>query len=107
MFRVQALVVITRTTEARVSLGDHLRPAALAAWREIARRRGIEMACFFLEHPYPATMRADLTCWWAALSIGGRHHCKRILDASFSPAEPGPAHIWFVRRSNRSAHPFR
>lgn len=47
MFQVQAPVVISPSTEARAALGDHLRPAALAAWREIARRgEGIEMAHF-------------------------------------------------------------
>jgi hypothetical protein len=51
MFRVQAPVIIVPTTEARTALGVQLRPAALAAWREIARRgQGIEMAHFQVVH---------------------------------------------------------
>lgn len=52
MFQVvQAPVVIVPTTEARAALGVELRPAALAAWREIARRgHGIEMAHFQVVH---------------------------------------------------------
>jgi hypothetical protein len=51
MFQVQAPVIIVPTTEARVALGVQLRPAALAAWREIARRgQGIEMAHFQVVH---------------------------------------------------------
>ena len=38
MFQVQAPVVIVPSAEARAALGVQLRPAALAAWREIARR---------------------------------------------------------------------
>ena len=51
MFQVQAPVVIVPTTEARNTLGVQLRPAGLAAWREIARRgQGIEMAHFQIVH---------------------------------------------------------
>lgn len=51
MFQVQAPVVIVPSTEARAALGAELRPAALAAWREIARRgQGIEMAHFQIVH---------------------------------------------------------
>ena len=51
MFQVQAPVVIAPTTEARAALGAQLRPAALEAWREIARRgEGIEMAHFQVVH---------------------------------------------------------
>jgi len=51
MFQVQAPVVIVPSAEARAALGVQLRPAALAAWREIARRgRGIEMAYFQIVH---------------------------------------------------------
>ena len=51
MFQVQAPVVINPTNEARLALGDQLRPAGLAAWREIARRgQGIEMAHFQIVH---------------------------------------------------------
>ena len=51
MFQVQAPVVIVPSTEARAALGVQLRPAALAAWREIARRgQGIEMAHFQIVH---------------------------------------------------------
>lgn len=47
MFQVQAPVIIVPSAEARAALGIQLRPAALAAWREIARRgEGIEMAHF-------------------------------------------------------------
>lgn len=51
MFQVQAPVVIVPSTEARAALGIQLRAAALAAWREIARRgQGIEMAHFQIVH---------------------------------------------------------
>jgi hypothetical protein len=51
MFQVQAPVVIVPTLEARAALGVQLRPAALSAWREIARRRqGLEMAHFQIVH---------------------------------------------------------
>jgi len=51
MFQVQAPVVIVPSAEARAALGAQLRPAALAAWREIARRgEGIEMAHFQIVH---------------------------------------------------------
>ena len=51
MFQVQAPVIIVPSTEARAALGVQLRPAALAAWREIARRgQGIEMAHFQIVH---------------------------------------------------------
>ncbi len=51
MFQVQAPVVIVPSTEARAALGVQLRPAALAAWREIGRRgQGIEMAHFQIVH---------------------------------------------------------
>ena len=57
MFQVQAPVVIVPSTEARAALGIQLRPAAMAAWLEIARCRaaarrgkGIEMAHFQIVH---------------------------------------------------------
>lgn len=51
MFQVQAPVVIVPSAEASAALGVQLRPAALAAWREIARRgEGIEMAHFQIVH---------------------------------------------------------
>jgi hypothetical protein len=51
MFQVQAPVVIVPSAEARAALGAQVRPAALAAWREIARRgEGIEMAHFQIVH---------------------------------------------------------
>ena len=51
MFQVQAPVVISPSAEARIALGAQLRPAALAAWCEIARRgQGIEMAYFQIVH---------------------------------------------------------
>lgn len=51
MFQVQAPVVIVPSTEARAALGVQLKPAALAAWREIARLgRGIELAHFQIVH---------------------------------------------------------
>ena len=47
MFRVQAPIIVLPTTEAREALGTQLRPAGLAAWREIARRgQGREKAHF-------------------------------------------------------------
>src|ERR1700761_870381 len=47
MFQVQAPVVIVASAEARAALGAQLRPAAMAAWRELARRgEGLEMAHF-------------------------------------------------------------
>jgi len=51
MFQVQTPVVIVPSTEARAALGVQVRPAAMAAWREIARRgQGIEMAYFQIVH---------------------------------------------------------
>jgi hypothetical protein len=51
MFQVLAPVIIAPTLEARSAPGAQLRPAALAAWREIARRRqGLEMAHFQIVH---------------------------------------------------------
>jgi hypothetical protein len=51
MFQVQAPVVIVPSTEARAARGVQLRPAALAAWLEIARRgKGLEMAHFQIVH---------------------------------------------------------
>ncbi len=51
MFRVLAPVVITPSAEARRALGPELRNAAMAAWREIARRGdGIEMAHLQIVH---------------------------------------------------------
>ena len=38
MFQVLAPVTVHPTAEARLALGVQLRPAGLAAWREIARR---------------------------------------------------------------------
>lgn len=51
MFQVQAPVVVVPSTEARAALGAQLRPAALAAWRELGRRgQGLEMAHFQIVH---------------------------------------------------------
>ena len=51
MFQVQAPVIIVPSTEASAALGVQVQPAALAAWREIARRdQGIEMAHFQIVH---------------------------------------------------------
>ena len=51
MFQVQAPVIIVPSAEARVALGAQLRPAALAAWCELARRgEGLEMAYFQIVH---------------------------------------------------------
>ena len=45
MFRIQAPILIVPTAEAREALGIHLRPAALAAHREIAMAaKGLEIA---------------------------------------------------------------
>jgi len=45
MFQVRTSVIIVPTTEVRHILGVQVRAAALAAWREIARRgEGLEMA---------------------------------------------------------------
>ena len=45
MFQVLAPVTIHPTAEARQALGNQLRPAGKAAWREIARRgQGLEFA---------------------------------------------------------------
>jgi hypothetical protein len=47
MFQVRTSVIIVPTTEVRQILGVQVRNAALAAWREIARRgEGLEMAHF-------------------------------------------------------------
>lgn len=51
MFQVQAPVVIVPSSEASAALGVQLKPAALAAWQEIARRgHGIELAHFQIVH---------------------------------------------------------
>ncbi len=51
MFQVQAPVVIVPSSDARAALGAQLKPAALAAWQEIARRgQGIELAHFQIVH---------------------------------------------------------
>jgi len=45
MFRVHAPILIVPTAEARAAIGPHLRPAALAAYREIAlAAKGLEIA---------------------------------------------------------------
>ena len=45
MFRIQAPILIVPTSEAREALGIYLRPAALAAHREIAMAaKGLEIA---------------------------------------------------------------
>jgi len=45
MFRIQAPILVVPTAEAKVALGDHLQPAALAAYREIAlAAKGFEIA---------------------------------------------------------------
>ena len=51
MFQVQAPVVVLPSAEASAALGVQVQPAAVAAWREIARRgQGIEMAHFQIVH---------------------------------------------------------
>ena len=51
MFQVQTSIVIVPSNDARAALGVQVRPAAMAAWREIARRgQGIEMAYFQIVH---------------------------------------------------------
>jgi hypothetical protein len=51
MFQVKAPVIIVASVEARTALGDSLRPAAKAAWCELARRgEGLEMAHFQIVH---------------------------------------------------------
>jgi hypothetical protein len=51
MFHVQAPVVIVASTEVRAALGSQLRPAAKAAWFELARLgEGLEMAHFQIVH---------------------------------------------------------
>jgi hypothetical protein len=45
MFRIEAPILIVPTSEVLVALGAHLRPAALAAYREIAlAANGLEIA---------------------------------------------------------------
>jgi hypothetical protein len=45
MFRIQAPIVVVPTAEAKLALGVHLQPAALAAHREIAlAAKGLEIA---------------------------------------------------------------
>ncbi len=47
MFQVLAPVTVHPTAEVRQALGDQVRPAGRAAWREIARRgQGLEFARF-------------------------------------------------------------
>ena len=51
MFQVLAPVIIKPSNEAQAALGAQVRPAAIAAWHEIARRgQGIEMAHFQVVH---------------------------------------------------------
>ena len=45
MFRIQAPIVVVPTAEAKLALGVHLQPAALATYREIAlAAKGLEIA---------------------------------------------------------------
>jgi hypothetical protein len=51
MFQVKTCVVIAPSVEARAALGVQIGPAAMAAWKEIARlQQGLEMAHFQILH---------------------------------------------------------
>ena len=93
MFQVLAPVTIHLTTEARQALGDQLRPAGKAAWREIARRgQGLEFAN--LQFPFAGVtlalcsrLRADGVI---AIEIGlgdARQEARVVTAAQFRRAE--------------------
>ena len=93
MFQVLAPVTIHLTAEARKALGDQLRPAGKAAWREIARRgQGLEFAN--LQFPFAGVtlalcsrVRADGVI---AIEIGlgdARQEPRVITAAQFRRAE--------------------
>jgi len=87
MFQVKAPVVIVPSTEARAALGVQLRPAALAAWREIARRgKGIELAHFQIVHTgvtlaVCSRLRADGFIE-IGLGIGDPRQAARVIPAA-------------------------
>ena len=80
MFQVQAPVIITPSAEARDALGVQLKPAALAAWREIARRgKGIEYAHFQI-------VWADVT-----LAVASRVQPNGYVELSLGLGDPRQA----------------
>lgn len=87
MFQVQAPVVIVPSAEARAALGVQLRPAALAAWQEIARcGRGIEMASFQIVHTgvtlaVSSQLRSNGFIE-IGLGIGDPRHAARVIPAA-------------------------
>ena len=93
MFRVVAPVTVHPTAEARQALGVQLRPAGLAAWREIARRgQGLEFAhlqfCFAgVTLPICSRLRAD---GFISIEIGlgdPRHAARTVTAADYRRAE--------------------
>ncbi len=77
MFRVQTQVVLVPSAEARQELGVQLRPAGLAAWRELARRgQGLEMAHFQIVH--------DRTC----LAVSSRLRRDGAIEIALGLGDP-------------------
>ncbi len=87
MFRVVAPVSIVPSAEARLALGDQMRPAGLAAWREIARRGlGIEMAHLQIVHAgitlaICSRLRGD-GCIEIELGLGDPKQAARVIPAA-------------------------
>jgi hypothetical protein len=84
MFQVLAPVVIVPSPEIRAALGVQVGPAALAAWREIARRgQGIEMAHFQIVHTgvtLAVSTRIQTNGWIEiCLSIGDPRQAARVI----------------------------
>ncbi len=80
MFQVQAPVVIIPSNEASEALGVQVRPAALAAWREIARRgQGIEMAHFQIVHS------------GVTLAVCSRLRCDGLIEIELGLGDPRQA----------------
>ena len=87
MFRVQTQVVLVPSAEARQVLGVQVRPAGLAAWRELARRgQGLEMAHFQIVHEgtclaISSRLRRDGLIE-IALGIGDARMAARVIPAA-------------------------
>ncbi len=87
MFQVKAPVIIVASIEARAALGVQVRPAGIAAWRELARRRqGLEMAHFQIVHTgvtLAVSTRVRRSGWIEiALAIGDPRQAARVIPAA-------------------------
>jgi len=71
MFQVKAPVLVVPSAEARAALGVQVRPAGLAAWRELARRgQGLEMAHFQIVHEGVTLAVSSRLCRNGFIEIG-------------------------------------